>query len=91
MNSITIRDLIDQLESLAHEYGDETEVRLATQPSWPFEHAVGRVEAVELCEDRESDEDEALDDETCSVVVYIGEGSQLGYLAGDAAQALGWK
>lgn len=44
---MNIRDLIQQLEYLAEEHGDEIEVRLACQPSYPFEHGVGQVVAVQ--------------------------------------------
>lgn len=79
---MNIRDLIDSLEALAEEHGDETDVRLAHQPSWPFEHAIGQIVAVGL-------DDEAEEDQPA--VVYIGESSQIGYLPGVAASALGWK
>lgn len=40
---MNIRDLIDNLESIADDYGDETEVRFASQPSWPFEYSIDSV------------------------------------------------
>lgn len=54
----------------------DAEVRLATQPSWPLEHNIRGIVEVE-------DEEERL-------VVYLGEGRQIGYLPGEAADALGW-
>lgn len=35
---MTVSDLIDQLQDLADEFGDETVVRLAHQPRWAFEY-----------------------------------------------------
>lgn len=37
---MTIRELIEQLEDIAGEFGDNAEVRLAVQPNWPFEHSI---------------------------------------------------
>jgi hypothetical protein len=78
--ALTLRDFIDTLEDLADEHGTDTEVRLAFQPTWPFEHSIGGIEAVTLREDGGK-----------TPVVYIGEGRQLGYLPGAAAVALGWQ
>lgn len=86
---MTIGDLIEQLQELAETHGDDTEVRLAIQPRWAFEHSIGSV----VCNvDAESDEDDDEDEEEAGrePVVYIGEGTQLGYLPGDAQRALGW-
>lgn len=65
---LTVGELIAALE----EFDPTLPVRLAVQPSWPFEHAI----SAEL---GESDG-----------VVYIAESSQIGYLSGDAAEAVGW-
>lgn len=75
-----IQDLIEQLQDLANEHGEDIEVRLAHQPQWAFEFSIGEVAVVEA----EDSEDEGA-------VVYIGEGEQLGYLSGAGAVALGWK
>lgn len=98
--TMSLRDLIDSLQDLADEYGDDTEVRIAQQPQWPFEYSIGDIQAVSSGDDDDDDDDagdeagaeeaegkEATDDET---VIYIGEGRQLGYLPGAAANALGW-
>ena len=72
---MTLRDLLDELEDMATEYGDDAEVRLAHQPRWPFEYSVADVAATEG---------------DAGAVVYLGEGNQLGYLPHKAAVALGW-
>jgi hypothetical protein len=87
---MNIRELIEQLEDLANEHGDDVEVRFAHQPSWPFEYAISRVEAVNVSEDDEGYGDKVEEVESGAVVVYLAEGSQLGYLPGAAAQVLGW-
>ncbi len=74
---MNIMDLIDRLQDIADLYGEATDVRLATQPSWPFEWDVGNVVAV-------SDDDG-------HAAAYVSEGTQLGYLPGAAATELGWK
>lgn len=37
---MTLKDLIDQLSEIAEELGPDTEVRLASQPRWPFEWSI---------------------------------------------------
>ena len=82
---MTIRELIDQLTDIVEELGsDRAEVRLAHQPSWPFEYSIGEVAVV-----RENEDEDELEDEL-EAVVYIGEHSQIGYLPGVATRALGW-
>ena len=88
---MNIRDLIEQLENLAEEHGDETDVRIAHQPSWPFEYEINSVEAVDLNADSgHPDEGHEDSEEPDALVVYLAEGSQLGYLPGAAVNALGW-
>ena len=40
---MTVQDLIDELQG----FKPDTEVRLAFQPSWPFEHSLSEVAEVE--------------------------------------------
>jgi hypothetical protein len=90
---LTIRELIEQLEEAAQEHGDDIEVRLAQQPRWAFEYSIGGVAVADPESDGDDEEDEQPEDpsEPAEVVCYIGEGSQIGYLSGCAARALGWK
>lgn len=95
-----LQDLIDQLTELKESVGGEREVRLANQPSWPFEYTISNVLAVDpnaedvaaykkAIEDGEvlvEDMKDALDtiadleaQSTENTVVYICEGTQLGY------------
>lgn len=71
--------VVSELIALLQDFDGDTEVRLAIQPSWPFEHRVGQVALVA-----------GLDGEGDADIVYIGEGEQLGYLAQEAAFCLGW-
>lgn len=81
---MTVIELKEALEGLP----DEAEVRLAMQPSWPFEYSIHDVVPLEP---NEEDFDEDLEeDEQPIKVVYLVEGSQLGYLPGDAQEAIGW-
>ena len=41
-----ISELIEILEEAAMQIGDDAEVRLATQPNWPFEHRISDRTAV---------------------------------------------
>lgn len=77
---MTLLELIESLEHLADELGEEkaaeTEVRLAVQPRWAFEHDIA---GVALSSDlRRGGEDEETGEET-PTVVYLAEGEQIGY------------
>jgi hypothetical protein len=71
MKDITVAELLSELEDC----DPDAIVRLAIQPSWPFEHQIGVIQTVM---GNHGD------------VVYIGDGGQLDYLSGDAKDALGW-
>lgn len=70
---ITVQELIEALEGLH----PGTEVRIASQPNWPFEYSVEAVAVVETGENGEE-------------VVYLAEGSQIGYLPGAVKDEIGW-
>ena len=98
-----IEELIETLQELAEEY-PKCEVRLASQPTWPFEYSIGDIVASREKEDdqQEWDEDfeQAEDDdereamgerpELGDPVIHIGEDSQLGYLSRVVKDKLGW-
>ncbi len=71
---------VEELMELLEQFPPEAEVRIAQQPSWPFEYSIHDVAAVP------EDDDTKCED----VVVYIVEGQQLGYLPGDITQEIGW-
>ena len=72
VDRVTVTDLIQALE------GCDPEVRLAQQPTWPFEYAIDPTNAAVKVD---------LDGTS---VVYLGQGAQLGYLPQPARQQLGW-
>lgn len=80
---MTIQELIESLQAMIEngEADAETEVRIAHQPSYPFELSIQGVEAADLSEDPDNR----------NVIVYIAEGSQLGYLPGVVSNYLGWR
>lgn len=84
---MTVKDLIRQLE----DFDPYAEVRLAFQPSWPFEHSIGNVVSVDLTDEDALEDDPFVDHNTGERIVYIGEGSQIGYLPGQASSELGWR
>ena len=75
---MTIGQLKEELEYLIDHEGlsEGTEVRIASQPNWPFENTVDTVGHA-----RGKDGEPAL---------FIGEGSQIGYLGDEAREVLGW-
>lgn len=108
---MTLSDLIERLTALQDEHGADAEVRLAHQPSWPFEYAIDQVIACDMHGDEKQEindflneadpleDGDAIDEARArlgeldgepQVVVYLGEGSQLGYLPGVASAELGW-
>lgn len=56
---MNIRELIDALEDIAQEYSDDIDVRIASQPEWPFENVLNDAKVVNLskmvCEDCDGD------------------------------------
>ena len=98
---MNIGELKDELEM----WPDETEVRLAIQPHYPFEHEVEQAVGVSRhafvqSTDKDADEyqcgkcEEPEDEHPAEAetVFYIAEGYQLGYLSGDVSDALqGWR
>lgn len=78
---MTIDELIERLEWYRDDMGGDTEVRLVTQQSWPFENSVeGLCSAQDIADYCDEDEDEDEDEETePEKVLFIVEGQQLGY------------
>jgi hypothetical protein len=73
--AFTVSDLLEELE----QFDPDAEVRLATQPSWPFEWSLSNTDpAVEVDLDGQP-------------VVYLVEGTQLGYLPAAVRDQLGWQ
>ncbi len=84
---MTIRQLRDLLE----QYDEDTEVRLMSQPSWPFEHEfIGVWDPSQSqpsdpppewdnVEDGEWDDPDAFQPASAEKAVYIVEGEQLAY------------
>jgi hypothetical protein len=54
------------------------------QPSWPFEYSIS---SVELIDNNPEDSDEGELD----AIVYLVEGTQLGYLPGNVCEEIGWR
>jgi hypothetical protein len=100
---MTVGELLELLE----DFPEDAEVRLAHQPSWPFEYSIETVadsagEQTSCSEcgiDWDEHDEEGCDEKRPELpdlideppVVYIAEGEQIGYLPGSAARALGWK
>jgi len=92
---VNIRELIEQLEQMAQEHGEECNVLIASQPSWPFEHEVGQLvavqpEAEEFYETEEAALAAEAEGDERPTTIYLAEGQQIGYLVGAAQSELGW-
>ena len=79
---MTIDTLIDLLAEYRDQNGQDAEVRLMTQQSWPFENRVaGVTSGEEMNEASEDDPSEFFDDQDVAedAIVYIVEGGQICY------------
>jgi hypothetical protein len=81
---MTLGELIERLEELRDDVGADAEVRLMTQPNWPFENSIrGVTTADEILaadiDDGETTDVEISDEDAIGNVVYIVEGGQIGY------------
>jgi len=74
---MNVQELIYELEQM----DPNSEVRFASQPAWPFEYSVDGV--VPVGDDEEADHIDVQ-------VVYLVEGTQLGYLPEEAREEIGW-
>ena len=85
---MTAQELIEELEyAISINGGEDVEVRSAQQPKWAFEYTIDEAVTVKV----EDDEGFApCNEEKKPIVVYLSEGSQLGYLPECAGRELGW-
>ncbi len=79
-----IHELIERLEKLREVHGPDCEVRLMTQPTWPFETAIGGIVSSEEIHRADAERCRPFyaiddDDDAPPEVVFILEGTQLGY------------
>lgn len=65
---MTVRELIEILEDFEEAHGEDTEVRLLTQPNWPLEYEIDSVKI-------SAEEDEELGEP----ILFLLEGKQIGY------------
>jgi len=65
---MTVRELIEILEDFEEAHGEDTEVRLLTQPNWPLEY---EIDSVKICKE----ENEELEEP----ILFLLEGRQIGY------------
>jgi hypothetical protein len=71
-----LSELIERLVEYQESLGEDVEVRLMTQPNWPFECSVGGVVSAEEVNSAGDGDDDDVESEA---VVYLLEGQQLGY------------
>ena len=79
---MTAKELIEELEyAISVNGGNDVEVRSAQQPKWAFEYSIDSAVTIEVENEFDDEKDK---------VVYLAEGSQLGYLNELASSELGW-
>ena len=79
---MTAQELIEELEYAIERNGNQdVEVLMAQQPKWAFEYSIESAVTVEVGNECDDVKDK---------VVYLGEGSQIGYLNENASNELGW-
>jgi hypothetical protein len=76
---MTVDELIEYLEGYRDEIGGDAEVRLMTQQNWPFENTIHGLASGAEINHADDDEDFQDQDVEADAVLYIVEGSQLGY------------
>tara|TARA_R100000353_G_C6396523_1_gene166347 strand:+ start:83 stop:331 length:249 start_codon:yes stop_codon:yes gene_type:complete len=82
---MTAQELIEELEYAIERNGNQdVEVLMAQQPKWPFEYTI---EQAVMVADVDEEDDRVSPK---NVKVYLGEGSQIGYLNENAHNELGW-
>ena len=79
--TMTVGELRNILECL----DDDVEVRIAEQPRWAFEYTINNAYEVEVNRATEDNPD-AISVE----ILYIVEGTQIGYLPQEVAEQIGW-
>ena len=80
--------LMEELEwAIERNGGADVEVRMAQQPRWAFEYSIADAVVVEN-KDGEEVRDSVVGEK--EVIVYLSEGSQIGYLPQNASDELGW-
>lgn len=78
---MTVAELMEELSDMH----PDAEVRLAMQPRWGFEYSMGSVVEVPAVGS------ESVSVNERSAIVYLSEGTQLGYLPGYVSEELGWR
>ena len=85
---MTVEDLVHVLKQACNDAEaspDDVEVRLAFQPNWPFEYSIDDGPDI-LVVEVQNDAFERYDK-----IIYLPEGSQIGYLPEVASKSLGWR
>lgn len=85
---------VGQLKEMLEQYDDDADVRIASQPNYPFEYRLaGLVSAAEVEANQryeEHGEAVAAASVTAPNVVYLAEGGQIGYSKRAIWEALEW-
>lgn len=95
---------VKELEGYLKTCPADAEVRLAHQPNYPLEFSLAEVVTVDVendecpeckvpwyCHDDKGCEKRIPSEMEIPPVVYLTEGTQLGYLPGNAVRQIGWR
>lgn len=90
---MTPRMTVGQLKELLADYPDETEVRFAAQPNWPFEYSISAdiTDNGSGNENEDGEDEDQTDENGEPTIVWLAEGEQIGYLPGAVVTGLGWR
>jgi len=83
---MTVAELIEDLEEVAEENGEDTPVRLAMQPSWPMQYDIKGIGVAVGLDDPETDDTGAV-----CYLIEAGQVDHAPYLPGEVAAEIGWR
>lgn len=77
-------ELLEKLEEVIRDHGDEVEVRIASQPQWAFEHHIAGAhtnhDCLEVWQYSKEPDAQNIEADDLTPILYIFEGSQINYL-----------
>lgn len=89
---MTASELLEKLQEVIRDHGEDTEVRIASQPQWAFENSISGAytnhDCLEVWQYSKEPDAKDIEADDLTPVFYIYEGHQIGYLPTPAHE--GW-